>query len=139
MRTIYILTLLTIICKGACANPVDTIANWQIYYGDILILKGNELGHVDLIIENLKIDKSKRLKIYYRYDAAKPEWKQVIIKTKTETLYDQTQYLKDNHPHLIDLHELDFSNDGRVVIEIYYTDNISKVKNRLIGTIKITK
>ena len=133
LTTIVVLSSLNF---GYCAN-LDTLANWQIYYAGELITAGHEF------ISNQKIgslklkDQTDKLQIYYRYDAVKPEWRTIKIVSGFDTLYDATQQLKDNHPHLIDLNKLIGNREGTLEIKIYYTDDITSEKNRLIGTIKL--
>lgn len=107
MKTyLVILTLLTL-NEASGSNRLDTIANWQIYYGDKLVTAGHEPNartpEVGTVTFKGQIQK---LKIFYNYDAAKPEWRTIHIKSETMTLYNETQQLKGNHPALIDLKEL---------------------------------
>lgn len=117
----------------------DTIANWQIYYGSRLITSGNENQHrVPLTGKIFMKDKFERLAIHYAYDATKPEWRKIVIKSGNEVLFEGTQYLKDNHPTLIDFQEVLNKKKGYdFTIQIYYSDNITREKNRFIGEIEI--
>jgi hypothetical protein len=138
MRIIF--TILTILTFNTAYgfNRLDTIANWQIYYGDKLVVSGHEPNarnpEIGIITVKGQIEK---LKIFYRYDAVKPERRTIKITSGTETLYNQPQELKDNHPTLLDLKEIIKNKKGTFEIQIYYTDDITTEKNRLIGKIRI--
>lgn len=125
--------------KVMSLSRLDTLVNWQIYYGEKLITAGHEpLSRTpDPGIITIK-GKAEKLKIVYRYDAVKPEIRTIKIKRGNETLYDQTEHLKDNHPALIDLNEVLKKKKGSFEIQIYYTDDRTIEKNRLIGKIKVT-
>jgi hypothetical protein len=140
----YMKFLITIILsvitfhKAMGLSKLDTLANWQIYYGEKLITAGHEPNSrtPDPGIITIK-GKAEKLKIVYTYDAVKPEVRTIKIKRGKETLYDQTEHLKDNHPALIDLNEVLKKKKGDFEIQIYYTDDRMIEKNRLIGVIKI--
>jgi hypothetical protein len=139
MRNIFIITvLLTTFALKASKMPLDTITNWQIYYGKILLVKGNASGHFEPSKVSVKVDSSRKLKIFYRYDAVKPEWRRIVIKSQAKIVYDEIQHLKDNHPALISLQDLKLDSN-KVTADIYYSDNISKGKEILIGSIVISK
>lgn len=121
---------------GYCTK-LDTITNWQIYYDGELVTAGHDFI-ANQKIGTLKLKKQpSKLQVYYSYDFAKPEWRTIKMVCESDTLYNETQHLKDNHPHLIDLNELFENRKGTFQIKIYYTDDITTEKNRLIGTIKL--
>lgn len=135
-----IFTILTILTFNTAYgfNRLDTIANWQIYYGDKLVVSGHEPDARTPDIGTIAIKgQIEKLKIFYRYDAVKPERRTIKITSGTETLYNEPQVLKDNHPTLIDLREITKNKRGTFEIQIYYTDDITIEKNRLIGKIRI--
>lgn len=138
MNVIFsILTILTF-NTAYSFNRLDTLANWQIYYGDKLVTSGHEPNARTPDIGTIAVkEKIEKLRIIYRYDAVKPERRTIKILSGTETLYNQTQELKDNHPTLIDFNEIIKHKKGSFEIQIYYTDDITKEKSRLIGKIRI--
>jgi hypothetical protein len=137
---IFLLIFILFTSKTIYGNSrYDTIANWQIYYGNKLLTSGNENQYRVPETGSLVLTKErKKLEIFYRYDAVKPERRTITIKNGAKVVFHETQHLKDNHPSLIDTGKLFNQINNGDIIHIYYTDDVTHEKNRLIGKIKIT-
>lgn len=137
---VFLAVFLSLASKfGYCECPPDTIANWQIYYGDRLITSGNENRHrVPLVGKIFITDKVDKLTIHYQYDSKKPVWRTIVKKSGQEVLFEGAQQLKDNHPSSINFKKIPDREKGHpFTIQIYYTDNVTREKNRFIGEIEI--
>ena len=124
--------------KAMSFHHLDTLATWQIYVGDKLVTAGREPNSRTPDPGTITIkEKIEELIISYRYDVVKPEVRTIVIKSETETLYDQTQHLKDNHPTSIDMNEILKNHKGTFEVQVFCTDDIITEENRLIGRIRI--
>lgn len=137
-RILFAILLTLSINEAQCFNQPDTITNWQIYYGDKLIVAGHEPNaRVPDIATIHLVDSIKELKIVYRYCAGAPKWRTIEIKNGPDILYSAEDRLKDNRPHVLDLGELVDGKSGSFDIQIYYSDDITHEKDKLIGEIRI--
>jgi hypothetical protein len=139
MKTLIL--LLFLVAGNALYGSIklDTIANWQIYYDSELITSGNEYAHRVPDTGVLKLgEERKNLVIHYGYDFDKPEWREITIKSGDEIIYSAKEELKDNHPAKIDLSKIRQIGEGKFKeIQVYYSDDITSEKNRLIGKINL--
>lgn len=135
--TLTILLLTTVCGQTFCnAFPLttkyDTIPNWQFYYADTLILKGNSTGQIEKLIDTVFYRPGlKYLTIYYNYDAVDPNGTEIEI-WEGESLLTKENFKEK--PFKINLWDiLSKKTKGRIVnIKVFYRDDGIKEK-QLIG------
>lgn len=137
-RIFWVALMFFVFQQAEAFDGNDTIPNWQIYYGEKLIVAGHEpnVRVPDVGIIHVK-NSADRLKIVYRYDSVKPRWRAIEIKNGPEILYSAEDRLRDNQPHEVDVGELIMGKTSSFYIQIYYSDHITPEKDRLIGEIEI--
>jgi|GEM_PF-3497263 len=144
MKTLLFCLLLSLGNQTLKADNVillDTIANWSISYNDQVIIRGNETGEINQLKKVVRLKSPQdELTIHYRYDAVKPQSRTITIRQKDVVVYQSIQHLKDNHPSTILMKELMQKLKSKVtLLTIYYADDITNGKERMIGKIEIEK
>jgi hypothetical protein len=145
MKALLLLCLLlgfgSLNLKAENTSRFDTIAHWPISYNGQIIIRGNETGQIEQIKRGIKVKSPQdKLIIDYRYDAVKPQVRTIIIKQNGVMLYKGIQHLKDNHPSIIFMKEvIQDSKAKAALLEIYYSDDILKGKERMIGQIQVER
>jgi hypothetical protein len=140
MENIYRQTILVLILASGqllCnANPFtneyDTIPNWQIYYSDKLVLKGNATGQIEKLIDTVFYQPGKKyLTINYNYDSVDPNGKEIEIWDGENLLILSTFTEK---PFKIDLWDiLSRKTKDRIInLKVYYKD-AGLTSKQLIG------
>lgn len=135
--TLTILLLITACGQVFCnsSRPTaeyDTIPNWQIYYADTLILKGNSTGQIEKLIDTIFYKSGlEYLTIYYNYDAVDPKGKEIEIWEGKNLL---TKEAFKEKPFVINIWDiLSRKTKNRIVdLKVFYRDEVIK-ERRLIG------
>ena len=119
----------------------DTIQNWQIYYGNELILTGNENGIQSVDKVEIKITDEREIKnidVVFNYDNGLP------TKRTFELWLDSTRRklsakVGPGNSYVICLQCHVDKYFNRQQFEIFYSDNKENRSRRLLGTIVLLK